>query len=42
VLKIASAFSAKCFFAEDFLGGLLQKFEEFFFHFFPPILVPKI
>jgi hypothetical protein len=34
VLKIASAFSAKKNFAEDFLGGLPQKFERFFFFFF--------
>jgi hypothetical protein len=38
VLKIASAFSAKFFFAEDFLGGLQQKFEGFSFF---AILVPK-
>jgi hypothetical protein len=40
VLKIASAFSAKFFFVEDFLGGLLLKFEGFFFPFFA-ILVSK-
>jgi hypothetical protein len=43
VLKIASAFSTNFFFAEDFLGGLPQKFEGFFslFHFFFAILVQK-
>jgi hypothetical protein len=41
VLKIASAFSTKFFFAEDFLGGLPQKFEGFFLPFFIAILVQK-
>jgi hypothetical protein len=34
VLKIISAFSAKFFFAEEFLRGLPQKFEGFFSLFF--------
>jgi hypothetical protein len=41
VLKIASTFSAKFFFAKDFLGALPQKFEGFFFPFNFAILVPK-
>jgi hypothetical protein len=39
-VKNSFRFFRKIFFAEDFLGGLPQKFEEFFSLFFA-ILVPK-